>query len=574
MKRSLLIALLCILAVGNVWAKDAALKVTVSPSKKSLRENIEGYIGSLGKRDAQALEAYRVTAERLANQAAQALGYYKARITSQVIEQDPPLLQLNVERGEPVRLRDVVIRIEGAAASQESFRLPASEDLVSGAQLNHGSYEKAKSAIQSQASRYGYFEGAFSAQELIIDPDLGVADIALVYQSGPRYRFGDISFDARIPLDRELLERMLPFGPDTPYDSEHIAELYHALQSSGYFSSVRIDADPSVAVNAIVPLSVKLDMRMPRSLNLGAGFSTDVGPRLRAAWTKHWANRYGHSYGYEAELSAPRQNVGLFYDVPGEKPLTDKTRYAAGYQYDEIADTDALSRLLKVGPEWHYRLANGWQRVLSVKWQHESYRLGDDTGVSTLLMPGVNYSILQSDNKMDPTHGYSIAFELSAAKEGLLSDADVLHTSVFAKGLRTYNKRHRLLARIQAGATFSGGYSKVPPSLRYFAGGDQSVRGYDYQALSPHNNRDDRIGGRYLAAGSMEYQYEFKPKWRAAMFIDKGGAFDALNLASLKTGVGVGLRWVSPVGPIRVDLANGLDEEGGFRVHFSMGPEL
>lgn len=579
MKRPLFLLVVSTITLTPVWAEqtqstpDATLKVTVNPSKRALRENIEGYIGDLGPRDAQELEDYRGTAERLAMQAAQALGYYQATIVSEVTRGTPAQLNLYVQRGEAVRLSDVDIRLEGEAQQQESFRVPQ-EDLTQGAQLNHGAYERVKSAIQSQASRYGYFQGKFTQHQLLIDPEQLRADIALVYQSGPRYRFGEVVFDTSTPLDDELLRRMLPFEPYSEYDSEHIAELYNALQSSGFFQSVRIDAEPGAAKDQTVPLYVNLEMRLPRTLNLGLGMSTDVGPRMRAVWTKHWANPKGHSYGYEAELSAPRQNVGLFYDIPGQNPLTDKLRYAAGYQYSEIADTDTLSRLLTLGPEWHYRMSNGWQRVLSVKWHHENYRMGDDSGVSHLLLPGVSYSILHSDNKLDPKQGYRIGFDARAGLKNLLSDTDLLNSSINAKGLKTFNQVHRLLARAQLGVNLTRGYSKVPPSLRFFAGGDQSVRGYDYQSLSPRNNRGERVGGRYLLASSLEYQYEFKEKWRAAVFVDKGGAFNGLSLPSLKTGVGLGIRWVSPVGPLRVDLANGLDDEGGFRVHFSMGPEL
>jgi len=273
------------------------------------------------------------------------------------------------------------------------------------------------------------------------------------------------------------------------------------------------------------------------------------------------------------ELSAPRQNLGLWYEMPGDKPLTDKLRLAGGYQNEEIADTDSRSRLLRVGPEWHSLRPNGWQRVLSLKWQHEDYRLGDDNGLSTLLLPGISYSWLESDNRLDPSRGYRLMVEAQAAKEGLLSDTDLIHATASAKGLITLWQRHRLLGRFQLGGTLSD-YESVPPSLRFFAGGDQSVRGYDYQSLSPRNARGERIGGRYMVAGSLEYQYSFAEKWRIAAFVDQGNAFRDFELPNLKTGVGMGVRWVSPVGPLRLDLANGLDDEGGWRVHFSMGPEL
>src|SRR5690606_38644311 len=209
-----------------------------------------------------------------------------------------------------------------------------------------------KRLIQNLASRYGFFDGRFSRQQLDIDPQAGVADIELVYVSGPRYRLGDIDFAGDAPFDDELLRRMVPFAPDTPYDSELIAELYQALQSSGYFEAVRVDAIPTQAEQLRIPVSVDLQTREPRTLGLGVGFSTDVGPRMRGNWTRHWRNPQGHSYGVETELSAPRQNVGLWYDIPGNPPLTDKLRLAGGYQYEELASNDSLSRLLSVGPEW------------------------------------------------------------------------------------------------------------------------------------------------------------------------------------------------------------------------------
>src|SRR5690606_14139137 len=258
----------------------------------------------------------------------------------------------------------------------------------------------------------------------------------------------------------------------------------------------------------------------PRTLGLGLGFSTDVGPRMRFDFNRHWVNPQGHSYGLESELSAPRQNVGLWYDVPLDPPLTDKLRLAGGYQYEELGDNDSLSRLLTVGPEWHRKLPNGGQRVWSLKWRHEQYSLGDDTGLSNLLTPGIAYSFLRSDNRIDPSQGYRLEFELSAATDGVFTDTDLIHANAMLKGLTTLFDRHRFLGRVQLGGNWTNEYTNVPPSLRYFAGGDQSVRGYDYQSLSPTNSDGDRIGGRYQFAVSAEYQYEIIEKWRVATFYD------------------------------------------------------
>ncbi|MCH7417850.1 autotransporter assembly complex protein TamA [Pseudomonas mosselii] len=570
--------LLLLVASSMAWAQSELL-VRVKPANKALKSNIEGYIGSLGDRDEEALLRFSRGAEEQTRKAAQALGYYQARVETEVKpagdKDKPAQLIIRVEPGEPVRLRNVTVRIDGPASELKVFRIPDSKALRPGEQLNHGTYEDAKRLIQNQASRYGFFAGRFERQRLAVDPQAGVADIELVYQSGPRYRLGAVTFGGDAPLDNDLLQRMVSFKPGTPYDSELIAELNNDLQSSGYFDSVRVDAAPTAAVGEDIPVDVRLDTRKPRTLGLGLGFSTDVGPRGKANWTRHWVNPQGHSYGWETELSAPRQNVGLWYDIPLDPPLTDKLRFAGGYQNEEISGTDTLSKLLTVGPEWHSKLPSGWQRVISLKYQREEYRLGDDSGLSNLLMPGVSFSYLRSDNRIDPHNGYRLQFDLQAAKEGLGSDTNLIHGNVLLKGLTTLGKRHRLLGRVQFGGSATNGYQQnIPPSLRFFAGGDQSVRGYDYQSLSPKNNQGDRIGGRYLVAGSAEYQYSIAEKWRLATFVDQGNSFNSLEFPSLKTGVGIGVRWVSPVGPLRLDLARALDDDGGFRLHFSMGPEL
>lgn len=563
-----------LLSLSCAALAQSELDVRVKPSNDQLKANVEGYIGGVGDRDEEALLRFSRGAEEQARKAAQALGYYQPQIDSEVEGGKTPRLILTIDPGEPVHLRNVTVRIDGPAASLKAFRVPDNAALKPGAVLNHGRYEDAKRIIQNQASRYGFFSGRFVSQKLLVDPQAGVADIELVYDSGPRYALGPVSFEGDTPFDEELLQRMVPFKAGEAYDSELIAELNQALQSSGYFEGVRVDAAPTAATDNVIPVAVKLETRKPRTMGLGLGFSTDVGPRAKANWTRHWVNPQGHSYGWEAEVSAPRQNVGLWYDVPLDPPLTDKMRYAGGYQYEELSGTDSLSKLLTVGPEWHNKLPSGWQRVVSLKWQREEYRLGDDSGLSTLLMPGVSYSYLRSDNRIDPRNGYRIQFDTKVAKEGLGSDNNLLYGTAMVKGLTTVFDKHRLLARAQVGGSATNGYKSIPPSLRFFAGGDQSVRGYDYQSLSPENSEGDRIGGRYMVAGSLEYQYSIAQKWRVATFVDQGNSFNSLELPSLKTGVGVGVRWVSPVGPIRLDLAHALDDDGGIRLHFSMGPEL
>lgn len=565
---ALALSALCPLALAK-----ASLEVKVSPANAELKANIEAFIGSLGDRDETALRRFRRAAEEQARQAAQALGYYQAEIDSQVRPGKDPVLQLDMQPGEPVRLRQVTVRVEGEAAGLKAFKVPKSKALAPDEPLNHGLYEDAKKLIQSQALRYGFFDGRFRSQRLDIDPRAGVADIELIYDSGPRYALGRVAFDGDTPFDPDLLARLVPFPPNTPYDADQVAKLSQNLQASGYFEEVRVDAQPEPGAGRLIPVKVRLGAVKPRTLGLGVGFSTDVGPRARANWTRHWINPQGHRLGAESEISTARQSVGTWYEIPLDPPLTDSLRFTSGFQREQL--TDVESRRFTLGSQWQSKLPDDWQRVVSLRWEQEIYDFGDGSpnGRSSFLIPGIGYSVTRSDNRLDPNQGYHLQLDVRAAKEGVLSDADMTYASAMAKGLYTLPGGHRLLGRVQAGGIATTDYGAIPPSLRFFAGGDQSVRGYDYQTLSPEDRQGNKVGGRYMVVGSAEYQYPIAERWRIAAFVDRGNAVNNLK-DKLKTGAGIGVRWVSPVGPIRLDLAKALDDPGGFRIHFSMGPEL
>jgi translocation and assembly module TamA len=241
---------------------EGFLDVRVEPANPALKANIEGYIGSVADRDEPALQRTRRGAEELAKKAAQALGFYHAQIDSSVQAGANPRLRLSVVAGEPVRLRNVTLRVEGDLARLEGFRLPDAKALRMGQALNHGLYEDAKRLILNQASRYGFFSGHFTAQRLSIDPATNQADIDLVYVSGPRYTLGPVRFTGNTPFDDDLLRRMVPFETHAPYDSALIAQLNQALQSSGYFEAVRVDAAPTSAdASKVIPVQVLLDRR-------------------------------------------------------------------------------------------------------------------------------------------------------------------------------------------------------------------------------------------------------------------------------------------------------------------------
>ncbi|WP_417521462.1 autotransporter assembly complex protein TamA [Marinobacter sp.] len=553
------------------------VEVHVNGDYPRLKENAEAFIGEVEGRSASNLRRYASTAVSQAGKGLRALGYYSPTIDWEVEDGDSEetaRLILDITPGDPVRVKSRTVEIRGAAATDSHFTDNLPDHPAEGDILNHGDYTSLRNVLQTRARRRGYFDGRLVTRTLKVDPEALEAHITLVFESGDRYRLGAVTFEEGHWFESRLLHEFVTFEPGIPYHADEIAKLNSDLLGSGYFSGVDIDAGPSNAENGVIPVQVGLTRRDPRSISTGLGFSTDVGPRFRGTWREHWINQMGHKRGAETELSGPRQNLSTWYELPLDPPMTDLIRFTAGYQREDIENVE--SDLLTFGQQWQHQLDNEWLQVLSLRWEGERFNIGDDEkGTSTLLLPGIGYSKLHADSPLDPSRGYRLQFNVTGSRRSALSSVDILHINAVAKGLFTLAGKHRFLSRVQIGGVGTNRFEDVPPSLRFFAGGDQSVRGYGYQTLSPENDNGVAVGGRYTVVGSAEYQYQFAEKWRAALFVDHGNAINDL-FDPLATGAGAGIRWISPLGPLRLDIAKGLNPEfgGEWRVHFSMGPEL
>jgi translocation and assembly module TamA len=563
------------------WTPLASLaqqvEVQIDGDYSELKKNADAFIGEVEGRSADNLRRYAPTAVGQAEEALRALGYYSPVIEWQVedgSEDSLARLLLKITPGKPVRISVRTVDIRGAAASDARFVDDLPVHPAEGDILNHGDYSALRDTLQTRARRRGYFDGKFTTRKLEVDPEAHTAEIILVYESGERYRLGEVSFERESYFDSKLLHEFVTFEPDIPFHADEIARLNRDLINSGYFSGVDIDARPVTAVNGVIPVRVELTRREQRSVAVGVGFSTDVGPRFRGTWREHWVNPMGHKRGAETELSEPRQNLSAWYELPLDPPMTDLIRLTTGYQREDIENVE--SERLTLGQQWQHQLSNEWLQVLSLRWEGERFNIGDDEkGTSSLLLPGIGYSKLYADSALTPSKGYRLQIDVTGSHRAVISSVDILHVNALAKGLFTLFDNHRFLGRVQFGGVATNRFEDVPPSLRFFAGGDQSVRGYGYETLSPENENGVPVGGRYLLVSSGEYQYQFADRWRAALFVDYGNAINDL-FDPLATGVGIGLRWISPVGPLRFDVAKGLDPEfgGSWRIHFSMGPEL
>jgi len=195
-----------------------------------------------------------------------------------------------------------------------------------------------------------------------------------------------------------------------------------------------------------------------------------------------------------------------------------------------------------------------------------------------LLMPYINWSYIKADDRLYTRRGHKVQFEMRGALDNIGSNTSFWQARLNGTLIQQIFKKGRVIARGDSGYSFisllEGNFHELPPSMRFFAGGDRSVRGYDYQTLGPKNEQDQVIGGKYLLVGSLEYEHKILDKWHLATFFDIGNAFNGFS-ESLKQGTGLGIRWQSPVGLIRVDLAAALSEmDYPLRLHITMGPDL
>ena len=479
--------------------------------------------------------------------------------------------QFTVDAGTRLRWTRVDVQVDGEAASDPAFRaLIAANKLKVGEPVSHVDYEDLKSEILLLAAKRGYRDGRLSVHELRVDPRAGTAEALLHYASGPRYRFGEVRFQQDV-FDPDFVKRYSQIHAGDYYDVSAIAQLQRDLMDSGLFTLADVKPELAATQDKRVALDVRLVPRKRQAYLAGIGVTTDEGPRLRLSYENRRLNRWGHTGEASLRLSSVRSNLDFSYNIPLTDPRTERLSLQAGYQSEHIDDTDSES--YKASVRHIRRRADGWVQTLFVEALKERFSTGGERGDSMLLIPGISWDRRSADDPVSPQRGWRLAMELRGASKALLSDADFVRGHVSAKGILPFGSG-RLLGRSELGYSLVGGFSDLPPSQRFFAGGDNSVRGYGYHELGPTDASGLVVGGRNIVTASIEYEHPIVDKWSAALFADTGNAFNGMDL-NLHHAVGVGVRWRSPVGPVRLDLAHPLDKGADpFRIHFSLGPDL
>lgn len=557
------------------WAA-LTVEVRVEGIEGELYDNVMQRLTLAAERDHPLLEEHRLRrlhqrAEAEIREALRPFGYYRAEVAASLSERDGAwLAHYRVTPGTPVRVRELVLELEGAGASDPVFiAWREAFPLRVGDVLQHAPYERAKRDLLQLARDRGYFEARLEQQALEVRLADDSARVVLHLASGPRYAFGPVSFEA-VELNDALLRRHLTFVSGEPFDAERLFELQRALADSDYFEFVEVRAEPESAAGGQVPVEVRLRLKPPSRYTFGLGYGTDTGPRLSAGLERRRVNRDGHRLGVETMFSAVQNSVRGVYRIPLARPTTDFLSFSSGWER-EVLDT-STRETLTVGAGLTLMLAR-WQRTLAFTVHNERYTVADQSDVTTLVLPSANWQRVEADDRLFPTRGWRLGAELRGASATLGSDASLLQAILRAKAVTPF-VGGRLITRADLGASQTPHFERIPASLRFFAGGDNSIRGYAYKSLGPLNADGEVVGGRHLAVVSGEYEYYFGPHFGAALFYDAGNAFNDGEF-DVKQGAGAGLRWRLPFGALRLDVASPVHEaKPQWRLHLTVGPDL
>ena len=539
--------------------KNLTLNIpTQTPECSVPKEQVQIFLKSLKKR---LLKASR------------AVGYYDAQFTPDMqYAKNCWQITVNVQPARPIRVTKADFKVLGEGLKEKEFQALANKPPYrNGEILNHQKYTDYKAQLKEVAQTLGYFDAAFEEHEIKVNPLKFTAAAKLTFNSGKRYRFGNITVEQTV-LRPNVIKRFLQLKTGEVYSSDALILQQQLLQNTGYYADINIDAKHQQAVNYQIPVAITLKAKKRNAYVFKVGYGTDTGPRVSAELERRWMGGKGQQLNLQATAASKLSSFTARLTEPRANPKDDSLSYL--FQWEQDVSDNITSRSLKLGAEYTRKVASDWQQTAFVTFLDDTTQVDLQSATkSQLTLVGARLEKTKADNLVFPLNGWRFKGEAQGAVNNLLSDQNVLRLSTETKGIKGFADG-RIIGRLNLGTTLVGDLDTLPKSLRFFAGGGQSVRGYSFESLGEVNSDGIVVGGKHLLTGSIEYEQTIKDKWGAAVFVDAGNAFNDWSDPNLKVGVGAGVRWRSPIGPVRVDLGFPTDNFADPHLHLSIGSDL
>ena len=494
-------------------------------------------------------------------------------------------VSIHIELGAPVRVRKEAVAVDGEGNQDETVAAALTAFVPrEGAVLDHRLYEASKSRVAGALAGHGYFDAELVAHRVEVTRADNAADIDLRWTSGERHALGAVTFNQepkRVIRD-SLLQKLVDWDEGDPYDAAKLEKLRRSLTALDYFGLVDVNAKPEDASGKVVPITIDLTPA-PRSIyTAGLSYGTLSGAGITGGVERRYLNTRGHKALAQVEYANKRKMATLQYRVPAFAWLDGW--YTASLQaVDE--QTDYIdSRRLEFVVSRSGQFNDHLNLVASMHGLRERWvfsTLNRPTPLyqfASFAYPSLQADYIDVDDRLDPRRGAGGSLTLRGGAGGEDFDARFAQLHMSAQWFHGFDADSKLILRGEAGHTFTDNVLDLPPSLRYYAGGDRSIRGYGWREVGPRirNSAGEvfSVGASNVVTASVEYERYFKGPWGAAVFIDSGSAFDGRK-PDMHTGVGVGVRWRSPVGPVRIDIARGLNSpDSPFTLHLNIGASL
>ncbi len=560
---------------------NLSVKVKVVGVEDELLQNVLGFlpIYSFNNKPAPSPARLRYlhnAADDSVKKALQPFGYYQVELQKELQQRDGNwVASYDVTPGKQIPVGSLGIQLVGAGKNDPEFLAAVSKSpLQSGKPFLHADYEDLKKRFQVLASQRGYFDAKLLENKVRVNLPRYQANIKLHFETGERYKLGKVNFKQNKPwLNESFLNKYVEIKEGQDYESSDLQQLQGDLSNTEYYSQVELGVSPENSDNLVIPVDVNMVAKNPYKYIFGIGYGTDTGARTKLGINGRRVNCSGHHYNAEILVSQIKYGVAGEYIIPGSDPRSDAYGIRASYE-DEHSDNQNY-QAINLGGYYKYR-DKLWMKTWALDYRIEKFELADENEISRLLIPSVDWTRTypaEMEKRIFATSGTWLQLRLRGGHESFLSDTTFVQPLVSAKWIHSFANNSRIITRGALGSTWVDDWEKIPTSLRYFSGGDKSLRGYEYGVVAPSID-GDVVGGKNLTEASLEYEYPIAEKWSVAAFTDIGDAFD--NKPDYKTGVGVGLHWVSPIGPVRIDLGHGVNDPPGnkLRLHLTIGPDL
>lgn len=578
--RALAVLLLAALVAAAPLSAAESLQVVVEGIEDEALANLKAALAPPpglvrdGKLDRQWLARFARQVPRLAAEALKPFGYYHAQIEARLedLDEERSRLTVAVQPGEPVRVTALAVTATGPGAGDPGLgELLDHFPLQRGGRLRQDHYEQAKNELRNKALDLGYLDAAFAIHQIRIDLEQNTAEVELALATGERYHFAETRIDGAPDYPEPFLRRYLAYAQGDPFSHARLGQTQLNYLNSDRFREVIVIPHPELAEERQIPVDIQLAPSPRRRLRPGIGYGTDTGARLSVDYRDVNFRYRGHEILTEIKAAEHQQSLSAAYIIPSHRHLSDHVALRTGFDHEDI-ETYESSQLF-VEAELVRAFTRGRLGSVYLRLLQEDFIIGEEDSRSRLVLPGIQFSERRYDDPLQPRKGYLYRLELRGTHQALGSDTGLLQALASANALRPLPWGFSLLARVQVGTTWQNeALREIPPSLRFFAGGDQSVRGYAYQTLGPRDSNDEVVGGKHLLVGSVELERPLSTAWGVAAFFDAGNAFDSFSDYEIFEGVGLGVRRYTPIGPLKFDLARQIGvSDPSYRLHVSIG---